>query len=156
MPTRYWDRILKESLTSLPPPHNPISPKDSSRTDLHQGWVSRAWPPPASSLCPGLLPGSCSLRDLSCAWQGPTSHVAAEGGVRIPPHVRLFDSPSVSLGPKIFRTTLYQPVSTQQTTHPRSNKTLTVQAEPHLSPTLGGPTKHAAPGQLKPPTTQAG
>lgn len=69
---------------------------------------------------PSLLPGSCSLRDLSCAWQGPASHVAAEGRARIPPHVRLFNSPSVPWSQNIQNHTL--PALIYSADHPSTFK----------------------------------
>lgn len=155
MPTRYWNRILKGSLT----PCRPLTTSSAPRT-----------PPGPTSIRAG-SPGLGRPQPPACA-QASCLGAAPSGTSPTPRRVPRATSQQkeeraslpmctcsalhLSLGPKIFRTTLYQPLSTQQTTHPRSNKTLTVQAKPHLSPTLGGPTKHAAPGQLKPPTTQAG
>lgn len=114
MPTRYWDRILKGSLTSLPPPSPHHQP---------QGLL-QARPPSGLGLqglaAPSLQPGSCSLRDLSCAWQGPASHVAAEGGACIPPHVRFFNSPSVPWSQNIQNHTL--PALIYSADHPSTFK----------------------------------
>lgn len=103
----------------LPPP--PLATRSAPRTpagptSIGAGSPGRAHPQPPACAQASCL-GAAAQGPLPC-WQGPARHTVAEGEHASLP-VRACSALHLSLGPHRLRTTLYQPSSTQQTTHPR-------------------------------------
>ena len=154
MPMRYWDRILKGLLLSPPPPCHPDRAQGFLQARPPSGLgLGRAHPQP-----PACAQASC----LGAAAQGSLPRLAGSrvphgGGGRacISPRAHVFSSPSVPWSPQTQNHTL--PALIYSADHPSTFKQDPNRAGRTTPLThSGGPTKHVAPGQLKPPATQAG